>query len=364
MEAVARIAVKTLPLILALLLLPGTARASIPPEVEDTLPPEAREVLEDLDEEEFFSLRKGLDTLGEKAKELLPGLFRNGLRRSVSIMGIAILCGMARSVVSNGGMQVDRCITAAGILAVTVLSTKELESVMGLGAQMLEELDVFSKALLPTLAAAVAAGGGIISAGVRQTAMIFFSNLLISFVSGVLLPLIYYYIAITAMSALLPEQKLAGLAGGMKKAIIYGLTGGLLLFTGYLTVTGAAATSADAMTLQLTKSAISTAVPVVGGIISNAAGSVLQSAGLLKNALGVTGMLAVLAISLAPFFTLAVQYLLYKAVGFFSGLMGDEIIAGYVTELGGAFGLLLGMTGCCALLLLICVASCVSVVVT
>ena len=363
MEAAARVAVKTLPILLCLCMTIAVAWGALPDEVEDAVPPDAQELLEELDTGDPAAMQRGVGALWQKIRAFLPELCRESTRNAATVLGTAFLCALVTNAVPEESGQIRSCVSATGILAVTVLSTRELESVMAMGAQMMEELDIFSKALLPALTAAVAAGGGIISAGLRQTAMIFFSNLLIGLVTTILLPLNNYYVALCAISALLPEQKLSGLAAGMKKGITWVLTGSLLLFTGYLTVSGAAATSADALTVQLTKNAISTAVPVVGGIISDAAGSVLYSAGLLKNTLGVAGMLAILATVLFPFIRLAIQYLLYKLVGFLSGLLGNDAISDYISCLGSAFGLLLGMTGSCAVLLLICVASCVSVVV-
>lgn len=341
---------------------PCIAHGELPGAVEDALPSEARDIIGKMDEPS--SLREGMEHLWEMVTDLLPGIGRSGLKSAVAILCVVAVCTVAGSVEIDQSPQLQKCVAAAGIVAITMLSTREMTSIMALGQQLTEELDVFSKALLPSLAAAVAAGGGIISAGVRQAATVFFANLLIGLVRDFLLPLAYYYIAAVAMGALLPEQNLNSLALGMKKAISWILTGSLLLFVGYLSISGAAATSADALTLQLTKSAISTAVPVVGGIISDAAGSVLYSAGLLKNTLGVVGMLAVLASCLTPFLTMAVQYLLYKATGFLASLFGVSQVCNYIADLGGAFGLVLGMTGSCALLLLISIASCVSVVVT
>ena len=79
-----------------------------------------------------------------------------------------------------------------------------------------------------------------------------------------------------------------------------GTDGLMLVFTGFLSVTGAATSAADALSTQLTRTAIATAVPVVGSIISDAAGTVLAGAGMLKGAIGVFGLLAVLAICLTP----------------------------------------------------------------
>ena len=166
------------------------------------------------------------------------------------------------------------------------------------------------------------------------------------------------------MDAMLPQARLKKIAEGLRKAVTWILTGSLALFTGYLTLSGGVTGSADALSAQLARSAIATAVPVVGGIISDATGTVLAGAGVLKNGIGIFGMLAVLAICLLPFLRLAVQYLLYKLTAFFSGTVGSESLVELIDALGSAFGLVLGMVGTGALLLLISIASSVSVVMT
>ena len=111
------------------------------------------------------------------------------------------------------------------------------------------------------------------------------------------------------------------------------------------------------------KAVLSGTVPVVGGIISQASGSVLAGAGLLKNSLGVLGLLAVLATCLTPFLRMAVQYLLYKVTAFLAATAGNGTLVELIDALGSAFGLVLGMVGSCALLLLISITSSVSVVI-
>ena len=89
-----------------------------------------------------------------------------------------------------------------------------------------------------------------------------------------------------------------------------------------------------------------------------------QLAGLGIMLVGVALLLAVLAICLTPFITMAVQYLLYKLAAFLAGTVTQEPLADLIDALGSAFGLMLGMTGSCALALLISIISSVSVVST
>ena len=101
---------------------------------------------------------------------------------------------------------------------------------------------------------------------------------------------------------------------------------------------------------------------MVGGILADASESVLAAAGILRGTVGVFGMLIVLGICLAPFLHLAVHYLFYKAAAALSAAVGGGRIPALVEQLGSAFGMILGMTGACALLLLVSLVSSLMVV--
>ena len=61
----------------------------------------------------------------------------------------------------------------------------------------------------------------------------------------------------------------------------------------------------------------------------------------------------VLALCAYPFVQLGIQYLLYKLTGFLASAMGGPELCTVISGLGGAFGLILGMVGSSALVLLI-----------
>lgn len=171
----------------------------------------------------------------------------------------------------------------------------------------------------------------------------------------------YFYVAAAAADAMLPQRRLAGISRAIRKGTVWLLTGALALFTLYLTVSGAAAGSADTVTARLARSAVGV-LPVVGSILADAADSVLAGAGAVKNTVGAAGLLAVLAVCLLPLMRLGVQYLVYKAAAFLAGILGAEQLTGLIDALGGAFGLIFGMTGACGLLLLISISSALGVV--
>ena len=233
-------------------------------------------------------------------------------------------------------------------------------ALIGMGRETLERMTDFGQILLPTMAAATALGGSPGSAAARQFAAMLFSDLLLTAINGLLLPLTYGYIAACAACAAVGNEGLKRLAGVLKWVVTTVLTILLLTYVGYLTVSGVVAGTADAVAVKAARFTVSSMVPVVGGILSDAAETVLAGAGVLKNAVGVFGMLTILSICLVPFLRLGVHYLAYKLTGALAATVADGRVAGLIDQIGSAFGLVLGMTGASALLLLVSMVSAVS----
>ena len=340
--------------------------AALPEDVRDALPREAEELLQELGEDAAGvpALGEGLLRLWEEACDRALGLVKAEVHGIVLLLGVVLLCCLAEECLqAAGNEEASSLVPLAGGSAIVLIAAGDLHSLLGMGLQTIEELRLLSKALLPTLAGAIAAGGGVVSAGVRHVAAIFFADILMSLVCDTLLPMVYLYLTASAADLLVPGKRLQTVAKAIKKGTTWLLTGLLTLYTGYITLAGGAAEAADTLSGQVVRTAMG-AVPVVGNIISDAAGAVLTGAATLKNTVGIAGMLAVLALCLAPFLRLAVQYLLYKLAAFFAGTVGSAKLVELIDTLGGAFGLVLGMTGACALLLMISLMTSVMVVTT
>lgn len=310
---------------------------------------------------EELKLEQGLTDLLKRAAGYLPGVLRSGLRSALVLMVVVLLCAMAEGVRAAGIEQsgVNVCVMA-GALAITAVSANDMSSMMGLGRSTIDSMQGFSQVLLPIVAACTAATGAPGAAAARQVATALFSTILLRMIDRFLIPLVYAYVVACTAHAAVGNPGLKKIAGVLKWVVNRSLTALLVLFVTYLTVSGAIAGTTDAAALRATKMAISTAVPVVGGIISNAAETILVGAGLLKNTVGLFGMLAVLGICLIPFLQLGVHYLTYKFSGALAAVLADSRLAELIDGISTAFALVLGMTGASALLLLVSMVSAVA----
>ena len=308
------------------------------------------------------SLDEGLADLIDTGTRELSGIVRRAVRSGVLILLVVLFCGLADTVQEGLGKGRSRAAALAGTLGVTAVAVADVNSLLGMGTGAISKMASFANVLLPTVAALTAATGAITGAAARQLAAVLFSDLLVNLINGLLVPLLYGYIAASAAQAAVEADGLKRLADLLKWAVTTVLTVVMLVFVGYLTASGVVAGTADAATVKAAKFAISGAIPVVGGILSDAAETVLASAGVLRGTVGVFGMLTILGICLIPLLQLSVHYLAYKLTAALAAAVGDGPVCTLVDRLGSAFGLVLGMTGACCLLLLIALVSSVSVV--
>lgn len=308
------------------------------------------------------TLDEGLNGLLETGAEAAGGIVRSALRSGVLLMAVILLCGVGETVYEAAGKGKLPVISLIGTLAIATVAVADVESMLGLGRSTIESMTSFSNVLLPTVAAVTAATGAVTGAAVRQMAAALFSDLLVNLINSLLIPLLYAYLAASIAHGALGNEGLKRIASLLKWAVTTLLTSVMLTFVGYLSISGVVAGSADAMTIKATKFAISGTIPVVGGILSDAAETILASAGVLRGTVGVFGTVTILGVCLLPLLRLAVHYLMYKLVAALSAATGPGRISGLVDQIGSAFGLMLGMTGACCLLLLVSLVSSITAV--
>ena len=335
-----------------LLLTVPVLAAELPPDVEDALPREAGKLLDGVGQWDAASLTDGLRSIWVHMRKDAGGILSRQTRGAASILLVVLLCSLVGGFQKTAGAS-PRFLTMAGTLAIAALPAGSLDSLMGSGAAAMEQMNTFSKALLPMLAAVSALSGGVAGATLRQIATVFFADLLLEVIHGLLMPMVYLYAGTLAAGGSLSDRRLLSVAEMIRSICVWLLTTALLLFTLYLTVSGIFAGTVDSVRVRVEKTAISGVVPVVGGIIAEASETVLAGASVLKGTIGVFGLLGVLALCAYPFLQLGIQYLLYQLIRFLASVIGSPELCAVIKGLGGAFGLILGMVGSCALVLLI-----------
>ena len=315
---------------------------------------------ESLGLDQYGSLREGYDTgsfLRDLALSALQAAVSGPILRELgAVLAAVVLCGVARAAAPESGEGFDAAVLAAAA-AVTLLLTVGQESLLLKTEETLYSLRAAANVLLPTLSTAALLSGQVTGAAVKYASAAFFLNVLINLCCGFILPLIRLYAAGAAAEAAAGGGVMAGVLGFLRWCAVTALTGLMLAFPLYLSLTALTANSADAAVVRSAKTAVSTLLPVVGSIAGDAAASVLAAAGVIRQTVGGFGLLAVTALLLGPFLRAGLRSLLLKGVSTVAAELMDRRLGTLLKRLGEAMSLLVAALGACGLLLFFSVYS-------
>lgn len=270
-------------------------------------------------------------------------------KTSVTILSAIILVSLLNSF-SGSTKKLTAVAGACMIGTGLILNTR---SMIGLASETIYELSSYGKLLLPVMTAAMAAQGGATTSAALYAGTAAFDMVLSGFITQILLPMVYLFLALSVGNCVTGEALLKRIQDLVKGLVSWCLRILLTIYTTYMSITGVVSGTTDAAALKATKVTISSFVPVIGGILSDASESILVSAGLMKNTAGIYGILAILALFLEPFLRIAIQYLMLKMTAALCSTIGPKEMVGLIEDFAAGMGLLLAMTGSVCLLLLI-----------
>ncbi len=303
---------------------------------------------------------KSLKNLWHDFKSESLSVLKQSWKQAVSVIIIALACGILN--IFDLSESTPDYIQLGACAAIAIICVGDMGSYIDTSVNALNELNTFSKAILPAMCTACAACGALNAAAAKYAASALFMDVFVTVVQSVIVPLIYAYIAVIIARAAFDNKCLEGIGKFLKWGCTGLMTVFTLAFTVYLSISSAISSSADAVAGKVAKTAISAALPVVGGIISDAASSVIAGAEVIKNTAGVFGLIVVLGICAAPFAVLGINYLVFKAASVAVSAFSGPRITGLIGGLGTAFGMLLAVIGCSGIFLFFSIMSCIKAV--
>lgn len=323
----------------------------VPVHAEPFSAPAAPDSAEALVPEQPETFSEGLATVLREAVDYLYPAMRAAASSCFGIIVIILLT----SLVGNLPGSVQKVTDLVATISIALLLLTQASALIHLGADTVREMSEYGKLLLPVMTAAMAAQGSVSSSAALYTGTAFFDALLSGIISSVIVPMLYIFLCLCVASSATGEAILEKLVGFIKWSMTWCLKIILYVFTGYMGITGVVSGATDAAAIKATKLTISGMVPVVGGILSDASEAVLVSAGLVKSAVGVYGVLVIIALWIRPFIEIGVQYLMLKVTAGICGIFGDKSPVKLIERFSGAMGMLLAMTGSVSVLLMVSV---------
>lgn len=333
--------------ILMLLLLMSVL--TVPVSALDITPPPAPDNVQDLMPVETESFGQGLWKIVKAATGKIAPELSAATGCCLAMVAVVLLTSILNATPGNS----KKVVRYASTLALSAIMLGQANAMIHLCAGTVDQITDYSKLLLPAMTTALAAQGGITGATALYAGTTVFNTILSTLIGKLLVPVVYIFLALAVANSATGEDTLKKIRDFVKWFVTWCLKTILYIFTGYMSITGVITGTADAAAVKAAKLTISGVVPVVGGILSDASEAVIISAGVVKNAVGIYGLLAVAAIWISPFLQIGLQFLLLKLTAVLCGVFGVKEASDLIEDFSTAMGLLVAMTGAISFLTLI-----------
>ncbi len=289
----------------------------------DYLGDEYQDALPELNKENIWSIVKGEGSLS--IKEWLEGFLRfffyeiveNG-KLLATLMLLTLFCLVLQTIQNAFEKQVVSKVAYA--IVYTMLIIIALKSFQLASSYVLDTVEMaqnFLISLLPLLLGILASLGHLVTISFFHPVIIFLIHTSVFVISKIVIPLILISAILQIVSTISTEYKATKLANLIKNIAI-SLMGILLtVFLGVISVQGAASAIQDGIAMKTAKFVTGNFIPVIGRIFTDATDTVLSATILIKNGIGMIGVVILIGIVLFPaikIFTISLMYKVATAI--------------------------------------------------
>jgi stage III sporulation protein AE len=219
-------------------------------------------------------------------------------------------------------------------LVLIILAVNSFRTAIQYAGDAIEKMVQFMLAMVPLLLTLLAGTGGVASVAVLHPLIVFMIHTVGTFVHLIVFPLLFFSAVLHLVSAISARYKLTQLANLLRNIGI-GVLGILLtLFLGVLSVQGATGAVTDGVALRTAKFVTGNFVPVVGKMFSDAADTVMSASLLVKNAVGLTGVIILLFLCAFPAIKILTLALIFNVTGAIMQPLGDSPIVHCLQTIG------------------------------
>lgn len=311
-------------------------------EIYSVLGSDTRELLDELgidtaDFDSIFSVTP--QKVASLIKKLLTGSIEAPTRSAVGLIAVIILLAIFECF-SPEDDRLKGIVGMIGALLCVACVISPLSTAISFAAASIELSEKLMLALIPVLAGVITATGNPTLAASFQ-AIAFGGAQIISGISdGYIVPIVGAVMALDVTSSIMPSFKLDGITSLIKKAVTTVLSFVSSLFVAFLGLKGALANAADTVASKGIKLVISSAVPVVGGALSEAYSGIIGSLVLVKSTIGIFGIAAIALINLPSCMQLVFWIFALKASAAVGKLFNQQSISDLLNSLASSMTLL------------------------
>ena len=316
------------------------------------------DILNDIDIQELLNnaIKGELDT-NQLLKNIFP-LLGTEIKEALKVMGSILIIVLIHSVLKSISDNLNNKSVAQityyvqYILIATVIMTN-FSNIISLTKEAVGNMISFIQLLFPLLMTLMLASGSVVSVNLVQPIILFIINLISNIFQSIIIPIILVGTALAIVSKISDRIQIDKLSKFLKSSSVWVIGILLTIFVGVLSIEGTLGSSVDGITAKTAKAAVSSFIPVVGKVLGDAVDTVIGCSAILKNAIGIVGVIVVIAICITPILKLAIITIIYHLTAALCEPIVDSKIVSLITQMADTFKILLAILCSISVMLII-----------
>lgn len=282
--------------------------------LQKSLPDETLEILQkigipDMDWKNIakIDVRKIFEEVASSGREKFISVFSS----AAAVIGILIICAAIKNFsLQKNGEQIEAIASCLCSLCLCRFTIFPISKCLSTTKLLITSAANFVISLSAVMAGFMAISGKTISASAYHCWVLIAGELLSRFLSNAIIPILNVIFGISLISSISQQINLEQLCKTIHKSIQIFLKFFAGFFVGILTLQNVITDSADNLGASSVKFMLDNCIPIVGGAISDAFGTVKGCLNLLKSSVGAFGILAGVAMFL-PIFTECIAWIVF-----------------------------------------------------
>ena len=271
-------------------------------------------------------LGKIANSFFHNTKSILPIL--------LMIIAIAILGNIVNSFKANSNSQaIADLIHFVCMAVVIVLLVSMFKNVYTITTGCVNKISSQMSIIFPILMTLLTTMGSVMTVGIYQPIVAVLTSGMTAIFSKVIYPIFLLsliFIILNNLSNNIKLNKFISFLGSSFKWIVGFI---FTIFAGILTIQGISAGKYDTISLKATRFAMKSYIPIIGGYLSDGLDYVMLSSVLIKNAIGVAGLVLLIMSILIPIINILIVKLGLQLVAGIIEPMGNSKISGLCEDL-------------------------------
>lgn len=245
--------------------------------------------LEDLSYEKLSSISFS-DFINIVIESILKKI-KEPFKAILSVTACAIICSLIQNFMENS-YRTEKIVNSVATISAASVFLLPLNEIIKNSAMVIKECSDFMLCFIPVYSSAIIASGNLSSATGFRTLMLGVSSVISRLSDEIIVPLISIYIAMCIASAV-SDIKIAEISKTIKNFAVWVLTASATIFSGIMSLGTIVSSSGNSAFSKTAKLLIGTAVPIVGGTVSEALSTLKSCLEITRNILGTYAIIAI-----------------------------------------------------------------------